>query len=99
MTKRYKKISFITSESTPEEAFDCYMQDLAFETYRKLIEKMLQYIQHNCIDSVRSKSRLWKKVLSIEKLLVSLWLQWVVEPNLPRILNGAKTELKKIREL
>ena len=60
MTKRYKKISLnIKSERTPEEAFDCYMQaHLAFETYRKLIEKMFQFIQHNRIDSVRSKSRL-----------------------------------------
>ena len=101
MTMRFKEVSLgIASKRTPEEAFDSYMQaHCAFETYRKLIEKMFHYIQHHWVDLVRGDSRVRTKVLSIETLLVSLWLQLVVEPNLPLILNGAKNEVKTIREL
>ena len=39
-----------------------------------------------------------EKLLSIEKLLLSLWLQLVIQPNLSLILNGVKAELTSNRE-
>ena len=100
MTMRFKKVSLgIELKRTPEEAFDCFMQaHCAFETYRKLIEKMFHYIQHHWVALVRRDSSVRRKVLAIEKLLVSLWLHLVIRPNLPCILKGVKTEFEKIRE-
>ena len=64
-----------------------------------MIEMTFHYIQHQWIDLVNGRFDCRKEILSIEKLLVSFWLQLVIQPSLPRILNGAKTELKTIREL
>ena len=101
MTKRLQKVSLrIELERTPEEAFDCYMQVyIAFETYCKIIEKIFIYIECHWIEMVNKRLGSQKEILSIEKLLNSLWLQFVVQPNLPGILIGAKIELKKSREL
>ena len=95
MTERYQEISFsIESKETQEEAFACFMQAyLAFETYRKQIEKIFLYIQ------LKFDLNRQNQMLSIEKLLVSLWLEIVIQPNLPRILIGVKAEVTKIREL
>ena len=102
MAERYEKVSLsIKSKKTPEEAFNCYMHaHLAFETNRKMIEKTFDYIQQQWINMVKRSSLSNRgKLLSIEKLLISLWLQLVVQPNLSLLLNGARTELRKIREL
>ena len=101
MTRRFQEVSSnIESKKTSEEAFSSYMHaQLAFETYRKMIEKTFHYIQRHWIDLVSKSSFSYRRdILSIEKLLISLWLQLVVQPNLPIILNGAKIELTKTRQ-
>ena len=100
MTEHFQKVSLsIESKKTQETAFICFLEaHLAFQTYRKLIGNTFNYIQHE-FDSA-SKSEIYcQKVLSIEKLLISLWSQLVILPNLPLILIGAKSKLREIREL
>ena len=101
MTERFQEISLaIRSKKTSEEAFVCFLQaHLAFKTYSELIDNFFHYIKFQWINLVNNKSDCRKKIQSIEKLLVSLWLQLVIQPNLPCILSGAKAELKIIREL
>ena len=71
MTLRFKTISLgIESKSTAEEAFVCYMQaHLAFETYRKVIEKMFHYIQHHWVDLSEANLAFEKKFFRLRHYL------------------------------
>jgi hypothetical protein len=102
MTEHFQEVSLgIESQITLQETFNCYIQaHLDFEAYRKLIKMTFNCVQHQWIDVVNNGSFSFRReILSIEKLLVSLWLQFVIQPSLSRILKGAKTELKNIRKL
>lgn len=101
MTKRFQDISVnIASQSDPYSSFNTYIaQHQAFETYRKFIEKTFHYIQRHWIELVnKTSSRAKHSVLPIEKILVSLWIDQILSPNLPRILEGARNELSLSRQ-